>query len=392
MTDKPIIDDRFEHTLRQDAELDALRRMLDASQGTCSLSLAVCNSPALRDFVIRKISAEKSNVVKIQLDQSVTDVFDFVDQQVSSKQPQALFIINMESALPSQQKEYKILQNLNFSRERWKARLACPLVFWLPEYAAALISIHARDLYSWISHHFEFVSEQASAQMGMQDQYAGDTLAASSLTLEQKQFRIAELEQRITDAGDPPHPKLTNYCLIWRNELACLYKFIGELDHAEDMHNKSLEIEKKLGRLEGQADHYGNLGLIYRTRGDLDRAEEMLKKSLEINMELGRLEGQAADYGNLGLIYRTRGELDRAENIHQKALKIYLNIGKLEGQANQYGNLGHIYQTRSDLKQTRSYWIQARDIFQQIGMPHRVKQIDDYLNDLPPGISRPYKK
>ena len=352
MTDKPIIDDRFEHTLRQDAELDALRRMLDASQGTCSLSLAVCNSPALRDFVIRKISAEKSNVVKIQLDQSVTDVFDFVDQQVSSKQPQALFIINMESALPSQQKEYKILQNLNFSRERWKARLACPLVFWLPEYAAALISIHARDLYSWISHHFEFVSEQASAQMGMQDQYAGDTLAASSLTLEQKQFRIAELEQRITDAGDPPHPKLTNYCLIWRNELACLYKFIGELDHAEDMHNKSLEIEKKLGRL----------------------------------------EGQAADYGNLGLIYRTRGELDRAENIHQKALKIYLNIGKLEGQANQYGNLGHIYQTRSDLKQTRSYWIQARDIFQQIGMPHRVKQIDDYLNDLPPGISRPYKK
>ena len=34
------------------------------------------------------------------------------------------------------------------------------------------------------------------------------------------------------------------------------------------MHRKALEIDEKLGRLEGMAIHYGNLGLVYEQRGD----------------------------------------------------------------------------------------------------------------------------
>ena len=78
----------------------------------------------------------------------------------------------------------------------------------------------------------------------------------------------------------------------------------GELDRAEEMLKKSLAIEEKLGRQEGMANQYGNLGLIYRTRGEFDRAEEMLKKSLAIDEKLGRQEGMANQYGNLGVIYR----------------------------------------------------------------------------------------
>ncbi len=37
----------------------------------------------------------------------------------------------------------------------------------------------------------------------------------------------------------------------------------------------------------------------------------MLKKALAIEEKLGRQEGMASQYGNLGLVYRTR-ELDRA--------------------------------------------------------------------------------
>jgi len=33
-------------TDRQGAELEAMRRMLSASAGTCSLSISICNSPA----------------------------------------------------------------------------------------------------------------------------------------------------------------------------------------------------------------------------------------------------------------------------------------------------------------------------------------------------------
>ncbi len=93
------------------------------------------------------------------------------------------------------------------------------------------------------------------------------------------------------------------------------------------MHRKSLEIEEKLGRLEGMASQYGNLGNLLMTRGDLDGAEEMHRKSLEIEEKLGRLEGMASDYGNLGLVLETRGDLNGAEEMYRKSLEIEEKLG-----------------------------------------------------------------
>ena len=115
----------------------------------------------------------------------------------------------------------------------------------------------------------------------------------------------------------------------------------GDLDGAEQMHRKSLEIDERLGRLDGMASQYGNLGILLQlgviwtvpsrcigsrsksTRGwgtwmawpastgtwascselgVMDGAEQMHRKSLEINERLGRLEGMATEYGNLGLV------------------------------------------------------------------------------------------
>ncbi|CAK8710769.1 hypothetical protein GKODMF_01875 [Candidatus Electrothrix gigas] len=48
-------------------------------------------------------------------------------------------------------------------------------------------------------------------------------------------------------------------------------------------------------------------------RRELDKAEEMYRKALELDKALGRKKGKAADYGNLGIVYQTRGDLDKAE-------------------------------------------------------------------------------
>ena len=53
------------------------------------------------------------------------------------------------------------------------------------------------------------------------------------------------------------------------------------------MHQKALAIEEKLGRKEGMANNYLNLGIIFRTRGDLGRAEELWRKALDLFREIG---------------------------------------------------------------------------------------------------------
>ena len=141
----------------------------------------------------------------------------------------------------------------------------------------------------------------------------------------------------------------------------------GNLDQAECLHRESLKINRKLGRLEGQASELGNLGLIAMTRGDLDEAERLLRESLEIHRKLGRLEGQANQLGNLGLIAKTHGDLDEAERLHREALDINRKLGRLVGQANQLGNLGLIAKIRGDLDQAEQLHREALEINRKLG-------------------------
>ena len=330
------------------------------------MSIAVCNSPSLRDYLIANLKEESKSIAIVEIDKQVTDVLDLVSRTIPGDNSTGIFVVGIEKLLPSDRKEHKVIKALNATRELWRSHFSCPVVFWVPEYASALLSIHARDLWSWLSHRFEFISEKATASAGMLDKYAGDIISAGRLDADQKRFRIAELEQRIEDAGEPLKTELVQHILIWLNELAYIYKAIGDLDKSQQNILKSLEIDQKLGRLEGMASDYGNLGLIYRTKGDLDQAEEMHKKSLEIAEKLDNKMIMASAYGNLGLIYQTKGDLDKAEDMHNKSLDINKKLGRLEGMAGDYGNLGLIYLTKGDLDQAEEMFKKSLEIAEKL--------------------------
>lgn len=407
---------------RQAAELAAVRRMLDASRDCFSLSVAVCNSPALRDYLIGQLREGCAGVRVVTVPSGTVDVFALAASGPPDPPPPALFLVNLEASLPSSQETQPTLQSLNASRELWPSKFPCPVVFWLPDYAAGLLSAHARDFWRYRSHSFEFVSEEANAVAGMADRFAGNLDAAANLSAEEKRFRIAELEQRIADAHNAPADTLAQHISTWLNELGFLHFSIGDMQKAEEMYGEALGIDKRLGRQEGMANHYGNLGLICRARGDLDRAEEMHRKSLEIEERLGRQEGMAitygnlgltywargdldpaeemfrkaldfaerlglqegmaAQYGNLGLIYRPRGDLDRAEEMYRKALDINERIGLQEGMAVDYGNLGGIMAQRGDVPGARECWTKALDLFRRMGVAHQVEQVQGWLDGL----------
>ncbi len=156
----------------------------------------------------------------------------------------------------------------------------------------------------------------------------------------------------------------------------------GDLDEAERLYRKSLEIEEKLGRLEGMASDYGNLGNIARTRGNLDEAERLYRKSLEIDEQLGLFEGMASDYCNLGNVALMRGNLNEAEQLYRKSLDIEKKLGRLEGMANDYGNLGIVANRRGDKVKARERWEMARDLYAKLGALHKMKEMEERLGTL----------
>jgi len=166
------------------------------------------------------------------------------------------------------------------------------------------------------------------------------------------------------------------------SNLGSVYYVRGDLDKPEEMYKKSLEIAEKLDRLEEMAGNYGNLGIVYQTRGELDKAEEMHKKSLEIAEKLGLQEEISRQYCNLGNVYYMLGEMYKAEEMYKKSLEIAENLGLQVEIAAEYANLGLIYKQRGDIGKAREYWEKALGLYKKIGMPHMVERVEWWIEGI----------
>ncbi|HEX41329.1 MAG TPA: tetratricopeptide repeat protein [Phycisphaerales bacterium] len=366
MSKKTATPASFAQTAFQRAELEAFRRMLTVSEGTFSLSIVLCNSPALRDHLIEHVTSEMEGIQVTRIAEDTQDIFDLAQRQMPNGRPRAVFIVDMEKALAGQRSE-RVLQGLNVSREQWRSRHQCPVVFWIAEYVVALLSTRCRDLWSWVSHQFEFVSEQATASAGLQDSYAGNTALARNLDVHEKHFRIAELEQRIADAGDDPQGQLREHVSIWQNELACLRWSLGELDTAMALHKEQERICRQLGNLEGLSSSLGNQALILQARGDLDGAMALLKEQERICRQLGSLDGLSCTLGNQAVILKARGDLDGAMALHKEEERICRQLGTLDGLACTLGNQAVILKARGDLDGAMALLKEKERICRQLG-------------------------
>jgi len=356
----------FEQTAYQRAELDAFRRMLTVSEGTFSLNVAICNSSALRDHLIKHIRSEIEGIEVVRIEKDTLDVFGLVREQIGEANPRAIFVIDMEKALAADQRD-RVLQGLNVSREQWRSRYRCPVVFWLADHAVELLSTHARDLWSWVSHSFEFVSEQATASAGLQDSYAGNLTLAGNLDVHEKRFRIAELEQRILDAGNEPEGQLREHVSIWRNELAYLNRSLGDLDGAMALLTQEERICRQLGSLDGLQRTLGNQAVILQARGDLDGAMALHKEKERICRQLGNLDGLQASLGNQALILKAHGDLDASMALLKEQEQICRQLGNLDGLQGSLGNRAGVLWARGDLDGAMALLKEQERICRQLG-------------------------
>ena len=129
MSESPI---PFEEIDRQAAETEAVERLLTFSSGSSSISIAVCNSPALRDSIVAKLR-ERFEIEVVSLPDGTADPFDYVCETQKSTSPPALFITNLEASVPSNEERQPALHSINAARELWRERFGCPIVFWRPE-------------------------------------------------------------------------------------------------------------------------------------------------------------------------------------------------------------------------------------------------------------------
>jgi len=339
-------------------ELDALRRLLDFSEGTFSLSIAICNSPKQRDGIISELSGEFGGIEIVSVPPKTVDVFGAVSDTVSNAERTALFVVDLEQSIPSDAKQQPTLRSLNASRELWEQTYKCPVVFWLPEYAATLLTIHAPDFWRYRSHRFEIsqgFSGRSITRYGGIDG-AVSPIMLTSLPYNDKQALIDDLKTRLADIE---LLKDTAQSIgrknRWLISIGILYDSIGELDNAESYFTESLSIARAITDRASEAFILQNIGQIYSDRGDYAKAEKYLFESLAIMQEIGDRDGEGTIINDIGFLYFSRGDYIHAEQCWLKSLVIRREIGDRAGEGVTLNNISQIYEESGDFDRAEEY-------------------------------------
>jgi tetratricopeptide (TPR) repeat protein len=345
--------------IAQQAELQALRTMLTYSRGTFSLSFAVCNSPALRDFLIDLLRRDCPGLRVQTISPGCTDILAEAITTVGPDDLPGLFLAGLESCVSSSQTDHPVLRALNASREAWAGKFHCPVLFWVPEYVMRILYRQARDLMAWRSHQFEFGPEPAELDMADSLSVLADTMAAN-LSLEEKRFRIAELEGRIAQVGPDIPDTLVPHMATWMIELATLRKILGDLAAAREELDKALDLLDRPSSQGAMGDDdrdrlravaRGKIADILQARGELDEALRMLREEVIPAFErLGAVRDRAVAMGRIADILQARGELDEALRIRrEEELPVYERLGDVRSRAVTMGQIADILEARGEL-------------------------------------------
>ncbi|MEH2115398.1 tetratricopeptide repeat protein [Nostoc sp.] len=160
---------------------------------------------------------------------------------------------------------------------------------------------------------------------------------------------------------------------------ADIYREKGEVDKAIALYNQSLEINERIGYVQGKAATLHSLAGIYANKGEVEQAIALYNQSLEINERIGNIQTKAATLHQLAGIYADKGEVEQAIALYNQSLEITQRIEYVQGKASTLHQLGMIYADKGEVDEAIALYNQSLEINERIG---NVKTKAATLNQL----------
>jgi tetratricopeptide (TPR) repeat protein len=177
------------------------------------------------------------------------------------------------------------------------------------------------------------------------------------------------------------HP---NVARLWNN-LGGVLQAKGEYDKAIEYYEKALASDLKTFGPDhpNVAIFWNNLGEAWNSKGKYDKAIEYYEKAEASDLKtFGPDHSNVARlWNNLGAAWDSKGEYDKAIEYYEKAeasdLKSFgpdhPNVARL------WNNLGAVFYEKKDFAKALQYFVKARKVYEQAGLAHRVKDVDEWI-------------
>ncbi len=325
-----------------------------------------------------------------------------------------IFIVRgVENAIGMTGEYPPMLVDFNWVRDAYPVMVPHLMLFCLPDYAITRVANYAPDFWAWNSGTFVF-----KTPANTRDDAIFQTLDASkgitNCEVPEKQERIDLLTRLLmeytpSNGRDETHEDLKTRIRVL-NDLAIAHRSRSDystakyylkqaLDLAKDdeefislkantlyelgwiqddwgnkkeaiaFYQQSLELQEKIGNLQGKAATLHCLAGIYANQGDVEKAIALYEKSLELTEKIGDVQGKAANLHQLAGIYANQGEVGKAIALYEQSLDLQEKMGDVQGKAATFVMLGQLLAAQGDFDQALNYLQQSLEILPHLQSP-----------------------
>jgi tetratricopeptide (TPR) repeat protein len=385
---------------------DLLVVSIEASEGSLSPLIAVCDDRVLREQIIQRYEQELAPTIlsyRLELNRGEPSlraaIAAWAEQNplvlhqarqvvLTVTGAEELLWLNLKSDDPDKSELDKFFGYLQWTREGMR-EFPYPIVLWVTTRIVKLLSQKAPDFWSWRKGVFRFEVPQAFLAKGSPQQFialsqgvqrGGDQQAMTlpSTQSEDDDFLLpledlqAMIAKTIEQAGNEAPRLATLYDRIAQVYAQRVNR--GEATDPEqertlaiDYFQKAIALQLKLGYDTARMGTLSRLGNFYHSQSQFNTAIEFHQQSLEVARQIGDKQGEAAISTSLGLAYSLLGQYQLAIDLYHIALRIARQIGDIQGEAYNLGNLGNAYYYLGQFQQTIHFHYQSLKIKQQIG-------------------------
>jgi tetratricopeptide (TPR) repeat protein len=376
---------------------EELVTVIEASQGTLVLLIAVCDDLKLRDCIIGRYEQELQPDFKPYRLQLATvepslrgALSTWVGQQVEPSPSAVLTVtgaeslqwINLHDKDSDRTEIQKFFGYLQWGREGLR-EFPYPIVLWVTQRILKELNLKAPDFWSWRKGVFRFVPDPDIADFSIPDDekfipkdvnieaFLPPGLPADSfpLSLEDLQELITAIEQK---EGTEAPLLGTLY-----SRLAQVYQRRIEQGEAENLqeerdlaianYQKAIALQTKQNNDFALINTLLDLAWFQFSQSNFKEAISLSQQSLHISRKIGDRQGEAHSLSNLGNAAYSLEQYQQAITHHEQSLQIQHEIGDRKAEATSLNNLGNAAYFLGQYQQAISYYEQSLQIQREIG-------------------------
>ena len=141
----------------------------------------------------------------------------------------------------------------------------------------------------------------------------------------------------------------------------------GDIEHALSLLQQSLNVQERIGDIQGKATTLNSMASIVAQQGDIERALSLWRESLGATKRIGDVQGEAATLSNMASIVAQQGDIERALSLWQGSLDTQERIGDIKGKAATLNRMAFVVAQQGDIERALSLWQESLDSQERIG-------------------------